>query len=63
MPSSIPGRGTTPPKMENEDDFEDEAQMEFWKEQYLQRNGGIDLFQKVYLDGTRVQSRTGSHMR
>lgn len=29
-------------------------------EQYTQRNRGVDLFQKMYLDGTGVHSRTRS---
>lgn len=40
-----------------------EAQVEFQKKQGFQRNRGMDLFQKVYLDGTSVQSRTGSRVR
>lgn len=34
--------------------------MEFQREQYTQRNRGVDLFQKMYLDGTGAHSRTRS---
>lgn len=32
----------------------------FRRNRVSKRNRGMDLFQKVYLDGTSVQSRTGS---